>query len=156
MLFWQEALTFRKDLHCKMPLAPCTDSVICMPHSGAPCHVVMDAETRACSCSHREFTELDGGVLIPNAELEAERWRGRQLELAASAAQATRPGAFPAPSRRRPRAGHYPAGFSPYRMDERRGAVPLERRYIRNDIKVQLCYVVYVRLAEPCLLTSPA
>ena len=108
--------------------------MIRIPSSSLP--AVMDDENKVCSFSYGDVIGLDGSIRVPDAELEAERWRGRQQELAASVAQATLHDAVRIPSRRRPRAGHYPAGFSPYRMVERRGVVPLERRHIRNDMKV--------------------
>lgn len=38
--------------------------------------------------------------------------------------------------RRRPKAGHYPVGYSPYLMSAKRGVVPLARLLIKRDLKV--------------------
>jgi hypothetical protein len=113
------------------------------PRSAIACMLqqpgTMAAVRRDSPCSPREDMGLDAGVLVSTSELEAELRRGHQDELAVSDMHGGR-NASHATSRRRPRPGHYPAGFSPFRMSEKRSVVPLERRQIRNDLKVRpLC-----------------
>ena len=44
---------------------------------------------------------------------------------------------------RRPKAGHYPVGYSPYSMSAKRGVVPLARLLIKRDLKVILARNVF-------------
>ena len=93
-------------------------------------------EPRNSASSLGQDAERDASVLVSVAELDAERLRGHvQEELAAADEQSARPGCRA--GRRLPRPGHYPAGFSPYRMSNKHGLVQLDRRSVRNDFKVR-------------------
>jgi hypothetical protein len=84
----------------------------------------------------------DESIRISTAELEAERQRCQKLASDSQMDQESTRGPSGRPrrglscNRRRPRAGHYPMHFSPYRMTDK--SIALEKGLIRNDLKVSL------------------
>jgi hypothetical protein len=129
-LFWKHGQTVRRgprrQTRALTPLRP-------RSAPGASVFDMYGGEPRNSASSPRQDVERDASVLVSVAELDAERRRGHlQEELAAADENAARPA-----SRCRPRPGHYPTGFSPYRMSNKHGGVQLDRRSVRNDFKVR-------------------
>lgn len=83
-----------------------------------------------------EGGEADTSVQIPTSELDAERRRLAMLNRYSDDDSTKKSRSR---RKRRPRAGHYPIGFSPYQMTAKRGGVvPLARGLVRNDCKVYM------------------
>lgn len=97
----------------------------------------------------------DESILIPTAELEAEHQRCQklasdsQMDHESTRGPSGRPRRGSRCNRRRPRAGHYPMHFSPYRMTDK--SIALEKGLIRSDLKVSLSRGgQYVTQETPC------
>ena len=85
-------------------------------------------------------TACDASEMIPTAELEAERLRLAMLHDYAdgdgNAIEGHHTYSKLRATVRRPKAGHYPINFSPYRMCAvKRGIVPLARGFVKEDLK---------------------
>ena len=86
-------------------------------------------------------TACDVSEMIPTAELEAERLRLAMLhDYADGDGNAIDSEGHHTYSKRaavrRPKAGHYPINFPPYRMCAvKRGIVPLARGFVKEDLK---------------------
>ena len=91
----------------------------------------MDGEHRGTAC--------DDSEMIPTAELEAERLRLAMLHDYADGDGNAIKGHHTCSKRaivRRPKPGHYPVNFSPYRMcAAQRGIVPLARVFVKEDLQ---------------------
>lgn len=84
------------------------------------------------SCSEAvDSAGRDECVMIPMDKLEAEQKQCQEQ------CQEDLSDTNQRPSRRRPRAGCYPLGYSPYRMDQKRSTVQLDRRMIKEDFRVR-------------------
>ena len=87
----------------------------------------------------RGGTVCDVSEMIPTAELEAERLRLAMLHDYADGDGNAIEGHDTNSKRttaRRPKAGHYPINFPPYRMCAvKRGIVPLARGFVKEDLK---------------------